>query len=437
MDNRGKQISKDFECGITCSEEIKSNCRESKNKLVLHINNLESKLVHIEKKYKAIIDNMKGVIFQTDKNGLWTFLTPTWTKLTGFSREESLGKYFLNYISSDDRDFQQKQFLAVIRGDKKYCRYEIRYCTRKGELRWAQIYMRPRMDKEENIIGTLGTLHDITDRKQAENVLNFLYELRRRSDFLNDIITGSIQVNEIVSRSMKKLGIDLSRPLFCCLLVSESFVDNEKEKNFIIEILSESKEYVVWECKNNIGIIYHYIEKQEENEERSLFFADFLLEKIKKNNPQLQVMVGISSVQRGFDSFRKAYWQAWSATVAAQCHGKKLEGTYHYKDLGILQLLVRSIGNESSDEFIREQLGKLISYDQDKGTNFLITLDEILKSSTLKRVAEKMFLHPKTVIFRKQRIEKILGVSIDLFETRLALAVALKLYSISQFIKKH
>lgn len=289
-------------------------------------------------------------------------------------------------------------------------------------------------DKDGRIIGTLGTLHDITDRKQTENMLNFLYELRRRSNFLNDIIAGSTKINESISSYMKTLGIDLSRPLFCCLVVSEGLKD--KEKNSMIEVLSRNKDYVVWDCRNNIGIIYQYSAEKEEKGEESFPVDDFWLEKIKKNNFQLGITAGISSIQIGIDSFLKAYWQAWSATVAAQCYGKGLEKIYYYKDLGILQLLVRNIENENSDEFIQGQLGKLITYDKERGTTFLLTLEEILQSSSLKSVAEKMFIHPKTVVFRKQRIEKILGVSIELFETRLALAVALKLYSISQFLKK-
>ncbi len=333
-------------------------------KVVVYINSLENKLSYIEKKYKAIINNIKCVIFQTDKAGLWIFLTPIWMDFTGFSPDESMGNSFLDYIYSDDQDIHHKNFLVVIQGKKKYSRYEIRYCTKSGELRWAEIYIRSMTDKDENIIGTLGTLHDITDRKQTENMLHFFYELRRRSDLLNDIITGSTKVNETISSYMKILGIDLSQPVFCCLLMSKGFSDKNKEKNFIIEILSENKKSVVWDCKNNIGVLCQGVGIKEENDTLSLAFAKFLLKKVKIADSQLPVTIGISNAQTGIDSLRKVYLQAWSATIAAQCHGKGLEEIYHYKDLGILQLLIRNMENESSDEFIREQLGKLITYDQ-------------------------------------------------------------------------
>ena len=84
-----------------------------------------------------------------------------------------------------------------------------------------------------------------------------------------------------------------------------------------------------------------------------MMFAHALLEKIYQYDPQLKLVLGISNVQTGLNSVRKTYWQGWSATVAAQCQGKE-DGIFHYKDLGILQLLVKNIGNEGAKEFVIE-----------------------------------------------------------------------------------
>lgn len=118
MDNIKKMFSEDSRCGVICGKENRSNCKECKSKLLLHINSLQSKLSHVEIKYKELIDNIKDTIFQTDKAGLWIFLTPTWTQFTGFSLEESLGRCFWEYTHINDREFHHKQFLAVVEGKK-------------------------------------------------------------------------------------------------------------------------------------------------------------------------------------------------------------------------------------------------------------------------------------------------------------------------------
>lgn len=402
--------------------------------LANYIDSLESKLLYLEKRHKAIIDNVKGVIFQTDTAGYWTFLSPVWTKITGFSIEESLGNHFLDYVYADDKELHYKQFQAIITKQKAYSRYEIRYLTQNGEFRWIEVYARLIADEDGNVTGTLGTLHDITVQRKTEKMLHLAYELRRRSDFLNDIVMGKTVVDEKVHEGMHTLGIDFSYPLICCLLVSKEPIDREKEQNAIIEVLESEKGCIAWNCRNDIGVLYQNMDDGHSGPESGIVFANSLLKKIHQQYPQLKFVIGISNMQTGQDSVRKAYWQGWSATVAAQCQGRA-DGVFHYKDLGILQLLVKNIGNEGANEFIKEQIGNLICHDREKGTDFLITLEEILQNSSLKKTAEKLFLHPKTVVFRKQRIERILGVSLDSFETRLALGVALKLYAVNQVVK--
>jgi len=414
-------------------KEAEKQYKLSNTELLKYIDNLESKLLYLEKKHKAIIDNVKGVIFQTNKTGCWTFLSPIWTKITGFTIEESIGKFFLNYVYADDQEFHYKQFQSIIEEKRPYSRYEIRYSTKNGEFRWIEVYARLTKDEYGNISGTLGTLHDITVQRKTEKMLHLAYELRRRSDFLNDIVMGTTIVDERIQDYMHTLGLDFSRPLICCLLVSKDFIGREKEQNTIIEVLGNEKGSIVWNCRNDIGVLYQG-GNAELSVESSMMFAHTLLEKIYRYNPQLKLVIGISNVQTGLNSVRKTYWQGWSATVAAQCQGRE-DGIFHYKDLGILQLLVKNIGNEGAKEFVKEQIGTLIRYDEEKGTNLVTTLEEILQHSNLKKTAEKMFLHPKTVVFRKQRIEKILGVSLDSFETRLALGVALKLHLVNQVIK--
>ena len=61
---------------------------------------------------------------------------------------------------------------------------------------------------------------------------------------------------------------------------------------------------------------------------------------------------------------------------------------------------------------------------------FLDTLEVILMSNNMKESAEKLGVHYQTLLFRKQRIEKILAVSFDDFATKMSLLTALHLLKI-------
>jgi diguanylate cyclase (GGDEF)-like protein/PAS domain S-box-containing protein len=135
-----------------------------------------------EKQYDSILNNVKEVIFQTDATGLWTYLNRPWTEITGFSLEESIGILFLNFVHPDDRELNNQRFIPLIQRQKDYCRHIIRYLTKDEGFRWIEVYARLTLDSEDNIIGTSGTLNDVTDRILMEN------ELRQHKEHLEELV---------------------------------------------------------------------------------------------------------------------------------------------------------------------------------------------------------------------------------------------------------
>jgi PAS domain S-box-containing protein len=128
----------------------------------------EEALQNSEQRYRSVVDNVKEVIFQTDVAGVWTFLNPAWTEITEFSVDESIGTNFLDYVHPEDRQYNLELFQPLIERQKDYCRHEIRYLTKTGKIRWLEVFARLTLDKNGTILGTSGTLNDITERKQAE-----------------------------------------------------------------------------------------------------------------------------------------------------------------------------------------------------------------------------------------------------------------------------
>jgi PAS domain S-box-containing protein len=124
-----------------------------------------------EKKYREVVQNVKEVIFQTDTAGLWVFLNQAWEEITGFSVEESLGQLFSNYVHPDDRQYNMELFEPLIMHKKDYCRHQIRYLTKDGGFRWIEVFARLGLNEKDEVIGTYGTLQDITERKLAEEEL--------------------------------------------------------------------------------------------------------------------------------------------------------------------------------------------------------------------------------------------------------------------------
>jgi PAS domain S-box-containing protein len=127
----------------------------------------QKRLAESEWRYRSVVDAVKEVIYQTDATGNWTFLNPAWQEITGFTVEESLGTPASEYIHPDDRDRHADSLFPLLDMQVDSCRYEIRYTTKSGDIRWVEMYARLLLDERGVVGGTSGTLSDITERKKG------------------------------------------------------------------------------------------------------------------------------------------------------------------------------------------------------------------------------------------------------------------------------
>ncbi|MEI6142114.1 MAG: PAS domain S-box protein [Mariniphaga sp.] len=144
---------------------------ETTNKILLNEievrEQVEQALSRSEKNYRTVVENVNEVIFQTDINGLWLFLNISWSRIMGYSVDESLGESFLNYVHPDDRQGNIDYFKPLINREKEFCHHEVRYLTKSGEIIWIEVFARLGLNENGEVTGTFGTLQDITIRKEA------------------------------------------------------------------------------------------------------------------------------------------------------------------------------------------------------------------------------------------------------------------------------
>ena len=127
-----------------------------------------------EVKYRSVVNSLKEVVFQVNEFGHWTSLNPAWQEITGFEAKESLGTLFLEFIHHDDRPHNSHIFLQLLERKLDYCRNETRLLTKDGKVRWVEMYAQLTLNNDGGVLGTSGSLTDITERKQAENQIQKL-----------------------------------------------------------------------------------------------------------------------------------------------------------------------------------------------------------------------------------------------------------------------
>ncbi|MDY7537071.1 PAS domain S-box protein [Undibacterium sp. RTI2.1] len=131
---------------------------------------MAERIANSERQYRTVVDRLKEIVFRTNANGIWTFLNPAWTVITGFSTEETIGKSFLDFIHQSDRAAIEAGLYKLLAGSKGYSQHDARYITKQGGYRWISVYAQLEIDNG-TVVGLTGSLVDITERRNASENL--------------------------------------------------------------------------------------------------------------------------------------------------------------------------------------------------------------------------------------------------------------------------
>ena len=124
-----------------------------------------------EKKYRSVVDNIREIIFQTDSQGRLIFLNPAWSNVTEHSLENSLGKWLMDFIHPEEHHYCEHKLRPLLEGKEEYCRFEVRFVRDNETECWVEVFARQTLNSTSDIIGTSGTIRDVTDRRIYEEDL--------------------------------------------------------------------------------------------------------------------------------------------------------------------------------------------------------------------------------------------------------------------------
>ncbi len=142
-----------------------------------------------------------------------------------------------------------------------------------------------------------------------------------------------------------------------------------------------------------------------------------------------KVEIGIGRNYKDPDELWKSYREAKRAIRSIDMDEE--HDVMHYSDLGIYKLLTYEELKPELYDFYKEILSSLVEYDKEKNTELILTLKNyFLYGGNSKKISKEMFTHYNTVIYRIQRIQEITGADLEVYNDRLNLQIALKIYDI-------
>ncbi len=161
--------------------------------LATHIsekNRAVAALQESEKLFRTLANNASVLVWMSGTDGLCNYFNQIWLAFTGRTLQQELGNGWAESVHPDDRQRCLDTYRAAFDARREFdLEYRLRRCD--GAFRWVIVHGVPRYDGRGAFLGYIGSLFDITERKNAEAAM-YDSEIRFRS-LLETIPLVSVQ----------------------------------------------------------------------------------------------------------------------------------------------------------------------------------------------------------------------------------------------------
>ncbi|WP_334311690.1 PAS domain S-box protein [Kamptonema animale] len=240
----------------------------------------EAHLQASEERYATLVEAAPVGIFRTDAAGNCIYVNDRWCQISGLNPKTAAGKGWRQGLHPDDREAIATEWQQSIQEDRPF-QLEYRFQRSDGGVTWVYGQSVAELDVEGEVIGYVGTVTDISDRKQVEVALSQLAAIVESSAdaIISKTLDGTIvswnkgaeklfgyQAQEVIGQSI--------------LLLIPTALRNEE--SFILEKIQQ-------------GEVVHHYETLRQNKEGKLIDISLTVSPIKDATGKI---VGASKIAR-------------------------------------------------------------------------------------------------------------------------------------------
>ncbi|HEX2059877.1 MAG TPA: PAS domain S-box protein, partial [Thermoanaerobaculia bacterium] len=165
-------------------------------------------------RYRHIIENASEIIYRTDYRGCFTYVNPASTRMTGYEKEELIGRHYLELIDPDYREAAARFYQHQFETREAYTYFEFPMIAKSGMRIWVGQNVLSIFDGDR-VAGYEAIARDITYRKGVEEELArardaALQSARAKSEFLANV---SHEIRTPLNGVLGMTGLLLGTPL--------------------------------------------------------------------------------------------------------------------------------------------------------------------------------------------------------------------------------
>ena len=161
----------------------------------------EDALKESEERYRTLVESAPDVIYSVSaKDETISSLNSAFEKITGWKREDWLGKAFLSIVHPDDLPAAYRTFQQVMRG-KSPAPYKLRIRKKSGDYAVGEFTSSPLYEHGE-IVGEFGIVRDVTERIKNE------LELKETKERLEYVLAATKTNVDVIDSDFKLHYVD-------------------------------------------------------------------------------------------------------------------------------------------------------------------------------------------------------------------------------------
>ncbi|MCI5620050.1 MAG: helix-turn-helix domain-containing protein [Lachnospiraceae bacterium] len=248
---------------------------------------------------------------------------------------------------------------------------------------------------------------------------NYLLNNREQSDknnLMQNILLGNMLVVDMYNKA-KKLHIEQARRLVYVVEVEG------KKDPLIVEMVKNlvadhSKDFVTEVDEQNVVLIKNATSMK--SDEDALILAKQIVDNLQ-SEAMVKVRVGYGNFVDTLPDIAKSYQEAKMALEVGDIFYAE-ENTISYGKLGIGRLIYQ-IPMSLCEMFIKEVFGER-TLDLDEET--LNTIQKFFDNNlNISETARQLYIHRNTLVYRLERLEKMIGLDIRKFEDAMTFKIAM------------
>lgn len=181
-----------------------------------------------EERFRTVVENLAVGLVITDLRGIATYVNRRMSEITGYAVDELVGRELETLLMHPEARLALASHLEE-RRDGHGSRYSVEHIRRDGSVVWVEIAGVPYRDSIGRVIGTVGSVTDISERRRWEGAL---FEAKEEAERANRSKT------EFLSRASHELRTPLNSVIgfASILLKNRQGTLNESDVSFMERI---------------------------------------------------------------------------------------------------------------------------------------------------------------------------------------------------------